>query len=243
VKEADAAKAAADEILTLAKTSPLEAVQKLGMTLPELIRLAAKGGRRSPEEEIQKLRTEMAEKEAATQAESDRRIQLGRQQAVENFKGQIGASLKAQAEKFELVSLEERGVEAVYNVINLHYQATLRETGTPVILEFEDAAQRVEDAIFARDQKRYAASKKLKSFHAPAQQMPDSAAGASPSTGAQPAAPKAPANGHLKPPQPTLSNAQTPSSNAAPVVTAPFVNEEKAALDRAIAAYHQHAKK
>lgn len=143
------------------KKSPLEALKKRNVSYQDITNAALSDGKFEPtveikrvQDEIQNLRKENEEKERRQQ-ESQKEAQAAAEaQAVEQYKGNIGKHIAANAEKYELTKLYDAS-ELVFQTVESHFERTQK------VLSLDEACQLVEDYLESELERTSKESKKF----------------------------------------------------------------------------------
>lgn len=136
------------------KKDPKKALEFLGLSYDELTQSILKDGEIPPSVEIQRLREELEhfksqskQKEDLEVEEKKKQILKNEDKAVTDFKNEITEHLKANQERYELISFEEAN-ELVFEVIDEHYNRTVdQESGVGKIMPISEAADKVEQYL------------------------------------------------------------------------------------------------
>ncbi len=143
-----------------AKADPVAALQELGWTYQQATEFVLEGGKVPASREVDKLRAEIKEGEAAAAAKAEAAQKAANDAAIEQFKVNIGAYVAANAETYELV-VQQDAQDLVFGVIEEHFDKTGK------VLSTADAATAVEKYLEAQADKLFA-TKKLAAKYAPA---------------------------------------------------------------------------
>lgn len=153
-----------DQLGQRIKNEPLKVLEENGITLEQLSEILLNDGKLTPEQQIARLKEEMtggfkseleqlkaqlAEKEAAAEEQKYASI-------IEGFKEEISDFVTETPETYELINANE-SVDLVYEVIEEHH----KETGR--VLSIKEAADQVE-AYLEEEIKKYASLNKVKSL-------------------------------------------------------------------------------
>lgn len=138
LKELEAKYKGYDSIDSSVKSDPLAFMQKYGITYNDLTRLVLNDNKPTPDmevksvkEEMDKLRKEIAQKEADAQKQQF-------ESTISSFKTEIKSFVESAKDTFELLTMQDAPEEIVYNVISEHFNKTQK------ILTHKEAAEHVE---------------------------------------------------------------------------------------------------
>jgi hypothetical protein len=156
-----------DDLVSLAKENPIEALAKIGLDYEQLTAFLLKGDK--PEiKKLSKLENELEQlkKEKRLAEEEAKKIKV--ETKVSEFKSTIQSSLSTNSDKFELLNQNPNAVEAVYAYIESDFDekyAAAEENGDPLptredMIPVEEAAQIIEDYLFT-EINRYTKTKKF----------------------------------------------------------------------------------
>lgn len=183
--ERDAAKAEREEVQRIRsqiqeweqlraqiKKDPLSFLEKEGWTYNDLTKLKLAGGKDIPldpqirniQQEMEKLKAELAEKETKT-LEAQKAAEKARVDGtIKTFVGEIGQFIAQNQETYELTALREDGADLVYNVIEQHHAKTFdKTTGLGKILSTKEAADYVEKYLEEAELAKILGTKKAQS--------------------------------------------------------------------------------
>ncbi len=167
-REAEVAQYA--DLKARAKTVPLKVLEAFGLTHEDVTNalLAEKEapGVSKIREEFEAERKARQDLENRLKAEAEAREQSAKEEAITAFRGQVTDFVKANADKYELVSLV--GPEAVISHIKKVYDESLKADGEGKILEYDEACAAVE-AEYEQEIEKVLATKKFSSRYTKAE--------------------------------------------------------------------------
>ena len=166
-----------DEVKGLFKKDPATALAKIGVSFDELTQLIVDSADpanvvlKQTKEEIDKLRKELADKEAASKEENESRERARYEKALTDYKSAVESFLDKSGDKYEIAKLTGAS-ELVANVVVEHYNVHGE------LLEMDAACAKVEEYLEGQ-LKRFKDSKKLRGWlgseAAPVEEKEDSA--------------------------------------------------------------------
>jgi hypothetical protein len=133
------------------KSSPLKALEALGLNYDEISRTVLQDGQLPPDVQVkrveEKFESYKAEQEKAKEEaklQEQKRAEEQEQQVITSFKSDITTYLKDNSARYELIKFEEQE-DLVFNVIDEHYKRTLDpESGVGKVMSIKEAADKVE---------------------------------------------------------------------------------------------------
>jgi hypothetical protein len=144
------------------RKNPFETLKGQGLDYETLTKIALNDGKLTPELQMQIMREEIESKYSSQLEEVNKKLAAREQReeqekqaaTINGFKAQIANQVKAEAGEYELVAAEgEDGIEAIYAVIDGHYQ----ETGE--VLDIKEAVEAVEEELLEQAKKRIGLAK------------------------------------------------------------------------------------
>lgn len=180
-KELESREARISEFESLKKTNPMKALEMLGLSYQDLTQIALADGNVTPDLKIKQLEEKLNGFSQAQEADKRAQLEASQKQqeqqhahTIDKFKVEIGNYLKENANRYELIAFEQSD-ELVYDVIDEHYNRTLKaaqtkaeEDGEDVssirgeIMTIADAADKIE----AHLEKKYDKARELKKVQA-----------------------------------------------------------------------------
>jgi hypothetical protein len=137
----------------LKKQNPYAFLKEEGLSLNEILEMAAKDGEPpSAEDRIAQLEAKLEAKFKEQQDREEKEKQSREQEAVDKFRQNLETHIKGKADDYELINAQN-AFGIVFEVIAQHYDKTLQETGTAEIMDMDKAAQAVETHLFNELQK------------------------------------------------------------------------------------------
>jgi len=138
-----------------ADADPLAYLEAKGLTVEEIIQRALKKGEPvTMEDEVKILKEQLAE-EKKQREQYLTKLEVEKQnQAIANFKKGIDDHIKSDPDKYETI-ITEGAEDEVFNLIEEHYKRNQADidSGEMKMLSQQQAAERVEEHLFARAEK------------------------------------------------------------------------------------------
>lgn len=150
-------------LLADAKKRPIDYLKAGGLTYEDLTNAQLNDGKpdaallaKDAYSEVEKLRAEMREAESKRLEELRKAQEAQKQQARVEFRDEISDYVKANAEKFELCSLNDNSANVILAVIEDEFE----KSGNAKLLTIEEGAAKVE-AFLEQQARKLSAAKKL----------------------------------------------------------------------------------
>lgn len=149
-----------------AKLDPIGLLKAHGWDYDAVTQFVLGDNKLTPEQQIARLQEQMElDKKAREDAEAAKARDADAA-VLDGHKRAIAEHVKANTERYELVSLQEDGAELVLSVIEQHWEATGGNDGGQ-ILSIDEAAAAVEDYLEKQAQERVLKAKKFQPKTAP----------------------------------------------------------------------------
>ncbi len=229
-----------EEFESVKKTNPRRALELLGMNYNDLTQVELNDGVVPAEIKVKQVEEKFdnyikTQTEALNrQAEEAQRLEVRKQEeALEQFKGQIKSHLTTNASRYELIGFEQNE-DLVYDLIDEHYDRTLKEAQTKAeeegtdpslavgqVMKIADAADKIEQLL----EQKYNKARELSKVQA--------LLGPRPGTQSPQVAKPSPQSTSTSPAQKTLTNQLSASAGTPPPAKGIISDDER--LKRAIA--------
>ena len=141
------------EFESIKQSNPRKALELLGMSYQDLTQVELNDGQIPSDLKIRQVedkfdqfvrsQQEAVEKQTQAQKELEEKRQA---ETLEQFKGQIGAHLKGNANRYELIAFEQSD-DLVYDMIDEHYNTTLKAAQEKARAEGRDPSEEVGDVM------------------------------------------------------------------------------------------------
>lgn len=161
-KEVESIKAEAERmkgVMALARENPMKFLEETGISYQELTELMLAAEKTPEDKKIDELRKEFEdlkqakEREAKEVEEANLKAQIERAtQAIGSYKVQCKEMIQQNPDKYELILAQGRE-DDVFNIVEQYFIENEKELGSKAILDFDIAADYLEQLLFEEGQK------------------------------------------------------------------------------------------
>jgi hypothetical protein len=153
----------------LKNENPLQFLKEINLDLESTLIQAAKAGEPpTVDDKLSKLEAEIQRLQNMLKEKEEFEAKVKEEKAIATFKQNLRNHIQAKPDDYELIIAND-AFETVFDVIDAHYQKTQKENGEGEILDFDKAAQLVENYLL-ENSKKAIRTKKLSQLLAQSQQ-------------------------------------------------------------------------
>jgi hypothetical protein len=127
----------------LFKTNPVKFMEENGWKFSDLVDFTLNNGKLTPEQQIAKLQEQLESIRSEKDKEQQTRAKAQEEANILAYKANQKTHLQSKKEEYELLNHYE-SFDLVYDIMNEHYQKTLKETGVGEELDIDKVASEVE---------------------------------------------------------------------------------------------------